>query len=188
MTKACQGIELINWQHFSCVFKPLLPCKAETQESCGEGFVSQQKSWMIWSSDSSSQSCTLVVLALLISKEQFCSICEHLVSLCLHKLSFICTVPFGLCPLAPEFQCPLESLTSRRPFEASPNSEMPGNTLSHLTAAPIPAWVRIFWSYCRAAFYPELTINIYPCLRLKKFKPGVDRFSRSLLPFHISEN
>lgn len=187
MTKACQGIDADKLQHFSCVFKSLLPHKAETQESYGKGCVSWQKSWVIWSSDSSLQSCLLVVLALLISREFFCFGCEHLVSLCFHKLSLICTVPFKLCPLAPGFQCPLEPPLLRPPSEASPNSDMPGNILSHLTAAPIPAWVRISWSYCRAAFYPDLTINICPWLKLKKFKPGVARFSRSLL-LHISEN
>jgi len=47
MTKVCQGIDADNWQHFNCVFKPLLPRKAEAQESHGKGFVSLHKSWVI---------------------------------------------------------------------------------------------------------------------------------------------
>lgn len=180
---------LINWQHFSCVFKPLQPHKAETQESHGEGFVSQQKSWVIWSSDSSPRSSKSLGRSCIADLKrivllQLWTSCKSVLA----QLSFVCTVPFELCPLAPGFQCSLESLTSRPPSEAPPNSEMPGKSLSHLTAAPISAWVRIFWSYCKAAFYPELTINICLCLRLKAFKPGVAIFSRSLLPLHISEN
>lgn len=91
-------------------------------------------------------------------------------------------VPFLLCP------CFLEPLTSRPPSEAfSRQGDAWRRCLPPVTAL-IPACVWISWSCCRAKSYPELIINISPCLRLKKIKPGVARFSVPHLPLHISEN
>lgn len=180
---------LINWQHFNCVIKPLLPCKGETQESHGKDFVfpAQKLGDLIYWQKSSILHLRCPCLA------DLETVVLHL-SWTSRKSALMQALVVGLYStlwvVSPCFwtQCPLEPLISSPPSEASLSRLMFGFTVFLLSAALIPACVRISWSYCQATFYSELTINICPCPSLKKFKPGVATFSWPFLPLHISEN
>lgn len=77
---------------------------------------------------------------------------------------------------------------SRSPSEVPPNSGVLGDTVTLLTLALFPTYLRISCSYCKTSSYPEFTVSrcLYLILKTKR-SLGLPDFLGPPLPLHISE-